>query len=192
MRTGAKIFVLSALLIVLVAASSTTFAQKVVLDTNPPPAMPQRDAVKTVGTAKADYQASIDQTFSNSRVIRVQLPDGGWGMISAGFPSKGKGVATPETITLRVFTAAKTRQYVDHTKLVVRSDAELLFEGNSELAGARTNGRDIYSTVEVKVSRQSFEKLADAKAVEITQGETKWTLAGPEIETFKDLVLLYK
>ena len=181
------------LLIILIAGMSSAYGQKsVVLNTNPPPAMPARDSVKTVGTAKADYQVSNDQTYANSRVVRVQLSDGGWGMISAGFSSKGKGVATPESITLRVFTASKTRQYVDDPALTVRSDSEILFDGIAEVAGARTNGRDIYATIEVKLSRPAFERLTDSKTVELTQAGTKWSLSGSDLETFKDLILLYK
>lgn len=181
------------LFLLLCAGVHTLCAQgSVVLERNPPPAMPAREVIKTVGTAKADYQPTNDHTYSNSRAIRVELPNGGWGMISAGFSSKGKVVTRPESVTLRIFTASKTRQYVDDPRLLVRSDVESLFEGAAEIAGARTNGKDIYTSFEIKLPRLEFEKLADAKVVEITQSGTKWTLSGSEIDTFKDLTLLYK
>lgn len=139
------LIVFSFLLMATIASRSQT---PIVLDTNPPPVAPTRTPVKTSGTAKAAYDKLRDITYANSAPISLKLPDGGWGSLSARFSSEGKDVQKPNRIVIHLFTAAKSRAYLDRPDVILVLGDRNVFEGKAEIVDARTNGAEIYVAFE--------------------------------------------
>ena len=125
---------------IMVARTSISAQTPVVLDTNPAPMEAPQTLVKTSGTATARYNKFKDVTYATSSAIRLKIGDTGWGTLNAGFTSKGNGVIKPDSIMLRLFTAAKDRSFVDKPDAVVIVDGKRIFDGKAKITEARTNG----------------------------------------------------
>lgn len=169
-------------------AAQPAFAQKPVLDTNPPPAMAPRLAVKENGTAKAFYTESKSETVAESGNVSMFKTDKEWGNIRAYFTSDGKGVKKPQNVILSIFIAANDRRFVDDLTFKVDVDEKNLFNGKSELADGRTNGRDIYSSLKISLPIKDFKELAKAKTIKLLIGTTTFNVALENVSNFSDLL----
>jgi hypothetical protein len=170
---------------VVIACSALSYAQdEPVLDTNPPPA-----AVKTIGTAEVLYNEKTNEGIARSksaRLFRSELL--GWGSIHSTVNFQGKLLqAPPKEVTIVVFIASNGRTYVDDRKLLIRADNRVLFDGISDLTDARTNGREVYSSMQITLPIEDFETLANAKNVEVRVGPTTFPIDPSVLSGFRDL-----
>jgi hypothetical protein len=163
----------------------------VVLETNPPPMAAPRTLVGTFGTARAAYDKFKDATYCNSETISLKIGNSGWGHLNAGFISKGNGIAKPDSITLHVFTAAKDRSYVDKPDVIVLADGITVFSGKAKITDARTNGSEVYTSLEIAISLENFQKIVKADRFGIAVGPTEWILPKSELSKFSDLLGLF-
>lgn len=162
------------------------------LDTNPPPAAGPRSVVKSHGIAKATYDELRDETYAATLPIPLSIPNSGWGDVKAGFASKGKTVTKPNQVKLNIFIAAKDRSYVDHLDSLVVVDGKELFKGKATLRDGRTNGLEIYSSLEIPLSLTGYQTLVNGKKLVLAIGPSSWEVLEPALARYKDLIALYE
>ena len=178
-------------LVIVIASISTLRAQdKAVLDTNPPPVAAPRTVIKVIGKAKASYNAYKNETYATSGDVYLFKSESGWGTLSFRFTSKDKAVQKPGSVVLNVFIASKDRTYVDNRKLVLSIDGKRIFDGTAKLSDGRTNGIDIYSSLEVILSYDDFSRVAKAEKLALQVGPTTFEIKSTEFTGFRDLLQL--
>jgi len=187
-----RAFILGSCLLAFAFLGASTRAQSpVALDTNPPPAAPTPNIIKRSGTASANYNKFKDTTFASSTQISLKLPNSGWGHLSAGFSCKGNGVLRPETVKLRIFTAAGDRIFVDKPDAVVVIDDRKIFEGKAEITDARTNRSEVYASLEISLPINDFLALVKSERFGLSIGQSAWWIPKEELSKFSDLLGLF-
>jgi hypothetical protein len=165
-----------------------TAQEKIVISTDPPPAVARFPVLKVVGRAKVTYNSRKQESVAQTDFLHVFGTSLDGIVLWAGFTSQGKKVVRPENITLEILPAAKDRTYVDNRIIKIFLDGRIALDSTSTFVSANSDGSIIDASLKQEIPYELFIKLSKAKQITMQVGPTTFELKGSDIEAFSDLL----